>query len=242
LEPEFMEYIYTFVGGTPDFVWLSQREFRRRFGIKQAVGYLEQVRGTLIGEARDRRGLGCFYTGLRHAFAEIDGLGKLYKGEYGKGDTAANAVAFGTDYLGRLNSQYKHLFGLLFDMYRHGLAHGHLVRSARYLKNGKWHFVYWRITEERSDHLTLRRNTNENRVWLTVSVPQLVDDTIAAIDLLICDLNTKKPNSQLFARFRRGYAGTCVALRDPQALRAGPRKLKLNNYSNVGINWIRASV
>src|SRR2546427_11936406 len=107
-----MEYIYTFVGGSPDFKWLSKREFRLQFGLAEALGYLEQIRGTLISEARDHRHPGCFYTGLRHAFAEIDGLGKLYKGAYGKENTAANAIAFGIDYLGRVNPLYNNLFGV----------------------------------------------------------------------------------------------------------------------------------
>lgn len=240
-----MEYIYTFVGGSPDFKWLSKQDFRRQFGLVGALGYLEQIHGTLRGEARDQRPPGCFYTGLRHVFAEIDGLGKLYKGEYGKDDTAANAINFGTDYLGRVNQLYNNLFGILFDMYRHGLAHTHLIRTARYRKGGKWHFLYWEITEARKDHLALR--SKGRRTWLVVSVPQLVDDTIAAIELFAQDLRAAGGNSRLLARFKKGYEGTCTTLREapPPAVKktttAKPKrkKLMLNRYSGDGIDWIR---
>jgi hypothetical protein len=233
-----MEHIYTFVGGSPDFVMLSQKEFRRRFGINQAIGFLKQIRGTLTGEARDHRRPGCFYTGLRHAFAEIDGLGKLYKGEYGKSNTAANAIAFGKNYLGRINPRYQAVFALLFDMYRHGLAHGHLTRSVRYRgKDKKWHFIYWMMTEGREDHLCLRKESTGTKSWLIVSVSQLVDDTIAAIDLFIDDLQKKGPSSRLFTRFREGYAGTCIVLREPG--KGKKTKLTLNGYSQDGIDWIR---
>jgi hypothetical protein len=241
-----MEYIYTFVGGSPDFEWLSKKGFRRRFGLVEAVGYLQQIRGTLVSEARDRRSPVCFYTGLRHAFAEIDGLGKLHQGEYGKGNTAANAVAFGTDYLGRVNARYKDIFGLVFDMYRHGLAHGHLIRTARYLKDGEWHRVYWIITDARKDHLALR--TSGRNTWFVVSVPQLVDDTIAAINKFIEDLNQRGTKSKLLARFKKGYEGACTALREPLPPgvkhknvkpKTEAKKLRLNAYSRDGITRIR---
>src|SRR5437667_2533607 len=102
---------------------MTLAEFRKRFGLDQAVGFLGQVKGSLVREAKELPGEGHFYTGLRHAFAEIDGLGKLFQGEAGKQDSAANAIAFGEEYLGRVNDRYRHLFGLVYDMYRHGLAH-----------------------------------------------------------------------------------------------------------------------
>jgi len=240
-----MEYIYTFVGGSPDFKWLSKREFRLQFGLAEALGYLEQIRGTLISEARDHRHPGCFYTGLRHAFAEIDGLGKLYKGasvllaraNFGCGSSREHAPWGVKDYG----------FRVVFDMYRHGLAHSHLIRTARYLKGGKWHFVYWEITEERKDHLALRRNGT--RTWLVVSVPQLVDDMIAAIERFIQDLKAGGANSRLLSKFKKGYEGTCTTLREPPPpvvkktgaakTKSKPKKLKLNSYSWDGIDWIR---
>jgi hypothetical protein len=236
-----MEYIYTFVGGTPDFVWLSQGEFRRRFAVQNAVGYLEQVRGTLASEARDKRSSGCFYTGLRHAFAEIEGLGKLYRGEFSSRNTAVNAIRFGRDYLGRVNSDYKNAFGLLFDMYRHGLAHTHLARTVRYRKGRTWHFIGWAITEERTDHLAFNRGIRSRYLRLVVSIPQLVDDTIAAIDLFIEDLQGRGPASRLFQRFRKGYAGTCLCLRERAAV-IGRDKPSLNHYSQQTIDWVKAGM
>ena len=202
-----MEYVYTFVGGSPDFVWLSKRDFRRRFGLPEAAGYLQQIRGTLVSEAKVRRCPGCFYTGLRHAFAELDGLGKLYKGAYGTHNTARNAVEFGVDYLGRVNSRYKDIFGIVFDMYRHG----HLIRTARYLKGIQWRRVYWIITEARENHLPLR--TSGKITSIAVSVAQLIDDTIAAIDGFIGDLN--RPGVQRAAQRQPLRTPVPTCLRQP---------------------------
>lgn len=205
---ESMEYIYTFVGGSPDFEWLSKHDFRRRFGLPEALGFLKQIRGTLATEAGSHRRPGAFYTGLRHAFAELDGLGKLYAGEYARDNTAANAIKFGTKYLGRVNPRYRSIFGLLFDMYRHGLAHGHLVRTVRYLQDHKWHRIYWSITEDTTDHLGL--HTSGPATWLVVSIPQLVDDTIAALDEFSGDLGRKGPESKLLDRFKKGYISSSL--------------------------------
>jgi len=241
-----MEYIYTFVGGHPDYVWLSKGAFYRQFGLTQALGYLERIRGTLAHEAKQERCKKCFYTGLRHAFADIDGLGKLYNGAFGPESTAPNAIAFGIRYLGWINDRYKNLFGLLFDMYRHGLMHTHLIRTARYKKNGRWYFLGWAMTDDRQDHLALR--TDGRRTLLIVSVPQLVDDTISAIDRFGSDLRAAGPNSRLLSRFKRGYQGTSTTLREPEPLppvkkaismTRTPKRLRLKEYSRPGIDWIR---
>ena len=234
-----MEYIYTFVGGTPDFVWLSQAGFRKRFGTSNAVGYLEQVRHSLAAEARDNRARGCFYTGLRSTFAEIEGLGKLYLGEYGKRNTAENAIRFGRKYLGAVDADYQHLFGLMFDMYRHGLAHTHLARTVRFRKGRSWHFIGWGMTEDRGDHLAFKPTTRERYLHLVVSIPQFVDDAIAAIRLYSQDLQRKGPSSRLFQRFKRGYAGTCLCLRERSAA-VGRKTPSLNHYSQDTLEWLKA--
>jgi hypothetical protein len=235
-----MEYIYTFVGGSFGYRWLSKQKFRRQFGLSEALGYLQQIRGSLIGEARDHRYPVGLYTGLRNAFAELDGLGKLYEGSYGTENTATNAVSFGTHFLARVNRLYEHVFGLIFDLYRHGLVHGHLARSARYRKNRKWHFVHWALTDEKKDHLSL--HTEGTHTMIIVSVPQLVEDTIAAIDLFSQALKAGGKKSRLLSRFKRGYEGACTSLREPipaTAAKKGNPKLRLKAYSRDGLDWIR---
>ena len=39
-------------------------------------------------------------------FGELDGLGKLYAGEYTRDNTAANAIKFGSSFLGRVNPRF----------------------------------------------------------------------------------------------------------------------------------------
>src|SRR5947209_13482769 len=92
-------------GWGKDFQWMSVAEFNRSFSVGQAVGFLAQITGTLQQEAIALPREGDFYTGIRHAFAEIDGLGKLLCGEQGKENTAQHAIAFGAEYLGRVNSR-----------------------------------------------------------------------------------------------------------------------------------------
>jgi hypothetical protein len=79
--------------------------------------------------------------------------------------------------------------------------------------------------------------SDRSKIWIVVSVTQFVDDTIAAIDLFIEDLQVRGPKSQLLARFRRGYAGTCTLLHEYKIGKKG--QLCLNAYSKDGIDWIR---
>ena len=88
-------------------------------------------------------------------------------------------------------------------MYRHGLLHGHLVRSVRFQGDSKkCHHIYWQISESREGHLQIIRKSDPSKIWVAVSVMQFVDDTIAAIDLFIEDLQKRGPTSRLLARFR----------------------------------------
>jgi len=178
--------------------------------------------------------------GLRHVFAEIDGLGKIYKGEFGKGNTAKNAVAFGTRYLGKVNRKYKKLFGLIFEMYRHGLAHGHLIKAVRYRDRNVNRFIYWEMTEARDRHLELRKDDARRAVWLVLCVPQLIDDTISAIDTFIVELQLKGAGSRLFQQFRKGYEGTAVVFRTHSSGRG--KQLTLGRLSGKGIGWVNQQV
>ena len=153
-----MDHVYTFVDGKPDFVWLPKIAFRKKFSVNQAVAYLRRIRGTLKHEAQDARKPSCFYTGIRNTFAELDGLGKLFVGEYAQTNSARNAIVFGEKYLGRINRDYRKLFGLVYDLYRHGLAHGHLIRIAKYRDGKNWIYVGWAMTEDTANHLALRKH------------------------------------------------------------------------------------
>jgi len=229
---------------------MSVAEFNRSFTVGQAIAFLRQIKGTLQKEAK---GLpkGYLYTGLRHAFAEIDGLGKLYCGERGKADTAPNAIVFARKYLGRIDDDYKELFGLLVDMYRHGLAHTHLAKSIKFRDaSNHWVTVGWTIIQDdrhKSRHLACEQI--EARFFLlSINVPQLVKDTLKAINLYVRDLRRGGERSRLFGRFKRGYIGTAAVFQEPPPPKSSPpgspakrrrNPLTLNQYSASGIAWIR---
>jgi hypothetical protein len=252
-------------GWGKDFKWMSVAEFKRSFTTKQAAGFLEEIKKTLVHAARDFSEDGDFYTAIRHTFAEVDGLGKLYCGEYGKDNTAKNAIAFASEYLGQVDGRYKELFGLLVDMYRHGLAHTHLTKCIRFRGSQKrWVTLGWAITDtdsHRQRHLTVEQvERHFCRLW--VHTPCLVENTIKAIDIYSADLLAQGAQSQrLFAKFKRGYIGTASVFREP-AMRAQPRRAKkgksqrrtakkkkkrqqpltLHQYAKKGIAWVRNEI
>jgi hypothetical protein len=247
------------LGRGKDFKWMSLAAFKRTFSVAQAIGFIGQIRKSVQQEAKELPREGDFYIPIRFTFPEIDGLGKLFRGEPGKGDTAANAVAFGTEYLGRVNPRYRQLFGLIFDMFRHGLAHTHMTKCARFRDaQNRWITLGLGINDTASDrhlHLTLeQREPRYFRLWL--HPPQLVDDVLQAIDHYCSDLLTQGEGSKIFARFKRGYLGTAAVFLEPAApskpitpKKSGKKKppkqgklLPLNPYSSAGIECIRDDI
>jgi hypothetical protein len=242
------------LGPGKDFKWMSVAEFERTFSVKQAVGFLGQIENTLRKEGMDLSEEGYFYTGLRHVFAEIDGLGKLYAGERGTTNTVENAILFATEYLGRVDGRYRDLYGLLVDMYRHGLAHTHLTKSIRFRDPAKrWVTIGWAMTDEkahRSRHLTVEQGEARFfRLWL--HIPKLVEDTLKAIRGYRSDLRKKGRLSSLFKQFKLGYMGTAAVFQEPappssagKPTRKGTRKLPLilKHYSADGLGWIHDEI
>ena len=180
---------------------MSLAEFRRSFSVGQAVAYLQAIREWLRADAITHYREGHFYMPLRHAFAEIDGVAKLYAGARHKGDTAPNTVAFGMEYLARVNPRYRELFGLVLDMYRHGLAHTRMTKSVRFRDaRNRWVTLGWGMTDEdlhRKRHLTIEQlDARGFRIWLHVL--QMVEDILTSIDLYAADLQASSA-APLFA-------------------------------------------
>lgn len=236
-----------------DYQWMSVAEFDRCFTVEHAAAYVGQVRRILRGEALDYSEKSHFYRGLRNVFAEIDGMGKLYRGERGTRNTAENGVAFGVEYLGRIDLGYKELYGLIIDMYRHGLAHTHVAKCFRFRDaHNRWITVGWAMSDEkqqRARHLTIeRRGTRYFRLWL--HVPKLVEDTLRAFAEYRSDLKKKGARSALFMRFKSGYIGTASVYQESPSPSpaAKPKKsskkqpLTLKHYSADGLAWIRRTI
>ena len=241
-------------GWGKDFKWLSIAEFELTFSTEQATGFLGEIEKTLREEARDRTEGGFFYTGLRHVFAEIDGLGKLYAGERGTKNTADNAIQFANDYLGRVDKRYRVLYGLLVDMYRHGLAHTHLTKSVKFRNRAnRWVTIGWAMTDEKAHrhwHLSIEQvEARFYRIWL--HVPKLVDDTLKAITAFRSDLQKKGRRSSLFKQFKVGYIGTAAVFEEPASPSGAAKPTKkstrkqpllLKHYSAEGLAWIQKEI
>ena len=116
-------------------LFLNKKESFSRFDLKDAKSFLKQIKDS-FREVNEYRLRGAFYSGLRYCFAEIDMLGKFYKGEISTQNTAENSIAFIKRYMGSVNNRYKKLAGLIIDMYRHGLMHTHMTKTI-VLKNKK---------------------------------------------------------------------------------------------------------
>lgn len=230
-----------------DFEWITTSEFMRAFTPALAVAYLARVRESLVREAT---GLpeGNFYTGIRHAFAEIDGLGKLLRGNFGPRETTENAIEFGRVYLSQIDPRYKPLIGLLIDMFRHGLSHTHLTKTVRFLIRRRRAHLRWGLNDtplDRDQHLMIEERPDlVYRLW--IHVPQIVDDTVKALDLYSADLGNTTPTSRLFTRFRRAYIGTAGAHLEPAPATRPPKRastrsspaLRLNWYALDGLEWV----
>jgi hypothetical protein len=238
-----------------DYHWMSVAEFNRSFTIEHPAAYVGQVRKILRSEALDYSEKSHFYRGLRNVFAEIDGMGKLYCGERGTGNTAENAIAFGIEFLGRVTPRYKKLFGLIVDMYRHGLAHTHVTKCFRFRDaKHRWITIGWAMSDEkahRSRHLTVeRKETRYFRLWL--QVPRFVEDALKAIGAYRSDLEKAgTTHSPLFLRFKAGYIGTASVFQEPQPpspsgkppkKRSRRQRLLLKDYSAEGLTWLQNEI
>jgi hypothetical protein len=156
--------------------------------------------------------------------------------------------------LGRLDDRYRDLFGLLIDMYRHGLAHTHLTKTIKFRdRNNKWIVLGWALTDEDSHvrrHLTVqRRDARFFSLW--IHVPLFVKHTLRAINLYRSDLQRAGVRSRLFARFKQGYIGTAAVFQEPSPPGSSGKhppkskskiRLILNRYSEPGIQWVRTLI
>lgn len=237
------EFVYMFTGDQRplhDYAWVSKKRFLREFDVHLAIGFLKTIQDRISRE-RGRRSTD-FYCAIRHVFAELDGLGKLYMGEEGPENTTKNAVEYGKKYLGQVDRRYRNIYGLLYDLYRHGLMHTGLIKTVRFAnKTNRLCFLKWGLRSEYPKHLLVERlpRSSKNSYHLWISVPQFRVDAVKSVDAYIADLRSCSRRSRLFIRFRRGYFGTAVAFREHPAAPVSKKKLQLKSYSTSGMDWVK---
>jgi len=132
-------------------------------------------------------------------FTHIDLLGYLYKGA----SSSRNAVEFLRDYLGRADTRYKEVGGLLYVALRHGWIHK--VTPKRFeLRDGTILDFSWGSTKNRAEHLKMKKDTIERRevYRLFISLPLLYEDLVSAIDLYAEDL---RHNQELLDIFKEAF-------------------------------------
>jgi hypothetical protein len=216
-----MELIYMFTGFSEpsrDYALVSARDFFSNFGATQAAGYLDAIRDRIRSEPPSDA---AFFSAIRHIFCELDGAGKLYRGNRGRRDTTQSLIAFGVRFLGRVRPDYKPLWGLLVDLYRHSLTHTGIPRltAIRVPRRGDV-LLGWSISgnDDGSQHLSL--TTSGQFAWLHFSVTRFRADAAIAVELYRDELVRKGPTLSLLARFKRGYRGMASVFRPPTASRA----------------------
>lgn len=211
-----MVQIYMFTGNPEpfrDFRLVSAREFFATFGPAQAAEYLNTIRNRIRDEPPSDA---AFFSAIRHIFCELDGAAKLYCGTRGKRDTSQALIAFGVQFLGRVDRQYRALWGLLVDLYRHSLTHTGIPRLTSIRIPGRGDVLLgWSISanDDGSQHLTLTRNGQFAR--LQFSVTRFRADAVAAMELYRDELIRRGRTSTLFARFMRGYRGMASVFQTP---------------------------
>jgi hypothetical protein len=224
-----MSQIYMFTGDPApgrDFRLVSSREFFMVFTPVEAAAYLNTVRDRIRTEPTSDLQ---FFAAIRHIFCELDCAAKLYCGKRGKGDTSRTLVTFGIRYLGRVNPDYRALWGLLVDLYRHSLTHTGVPRlvSITVPQRGKI-LLCWGISgnDDGGQHLTLRRDGQF--ALLSFSVTRFRADAQAAVELYRDELKARGPQSALFGRFKCGYRGMASVFQphptNPTGVRASGRR------------------
>ena len=135
-------------------------------------------------------------------FTNIDLLGYFYRGC----SKAHCAVEFIREYLGRVDSRYKEVGGLLYLCLRHGMVH--LVTPKRIeLEDGKILDFSFRRSGEREKHLKIVKypdlkaaGTAPDIYRLELDIPLLYRDLISAIDEYEKDIRNIQELSDVFRK------------------------------------------
>lgn len=133
-------------------------------------------------------------------FPYIDLLGYLYKGR----TSSVNAVEFMREYLGRVDSRYQEVSGLIYDALRHGYIHLATPKRIK-LRDGKiLDFLFGR-SGRREEYLKVTKMQELQRTGVRVDIyrlsldlPLLYRDLLAAIDKYAEDIREQQELSDTF--------------------------------------------
>lgn len=124
-------------------------------------------------------------------FIHINLLGYLYSG----GDSTINAVKFLRKYLGKVDSRYQEVGGLLYHLLRHGLIHRFIHKRLK-LSNGTILGFRYTLDMDRAEHLKMVEIQGAKN--LSISLCLLYDDLLSAIDLFAKDIRNNQELSDVF--------------------------------------------
>lgn len=138
-------------------------------------------------------------------FTHIDLLGYLYTGDTSRRKLSENAVKFLREYLGRIDSRYKEVGGLLYDALRHGLVH--LTTPKRMLlKNGMILDFSFTPAGRREKYLKVTKREEIEKVGkieicrLSIDLSQLYEDLLSAMDMYAEDIRHNQALSEVFQK------------------------------------------
>jgi len=154
-----------------------------------------------------------FFSLIRIIFPTITFLGTLYKGT----DVSKNAINFMKDYMGKVNSRYKHISDLIYNVYRHGLMHTHMPKVFE-IDNK---FVGWEITYNDDKHLKILKSINA--INIPISPNRFFQDLLRALEKYISDFDVPKKNVELLKNFKEGFTIMSEVFNESELFRKGCR-------------------
>lgn len=203
-----MNKVYAYDVSTNDFrIFRSPDEWKKQMTFEGAKSFLkDHLMESLKNEFSPaleayhedsyKTGIGKgFFSLLRIIFPTITFLGTLYKGA----DVSRYAVSFMKDYMGRIDSNYKHMSDLIYIVYRHGLMHTHMPKVFEIDDR----FVGWEITYDDDKHLKIRKSKTE--ISVPISPNRLFQDLLRALKRYISDFDDPRRNRELLKNFKDGF-------------------------------------
>ena len=133
-------------------------------------------------------------------FTYIDLLGYLYKGN----SSSTNAVEFIRKYLGRIDTRYNQVGGLLYYAFRHGLVHLATPKRIQFKDGRIIDFLFALVGQREDNYKTnkvqeLQSSGSRLEIYrITLNLTLLYEDLLNAIDLFSEDVKNNQELSDVF--------------------------------------------